>query len=525
MRLFGTHSGARISGLAGAAVLSVYYREEPKVKECFATPYPAVTGSRPPDALIFSDKYAYLRQVLNNADWSGVARWYATQIQELAKTTLNPRDYWGLSVLNVQSYCDRTLTVGDLHAFTEECILKMCIADYGNKVGFGFASAARDPKTLSAFFLNGLSHSDGQLNWFSSFDAAKAGSRYGFCLGWVKEPAKHTASRIIVAIGAAFMGAAAWQAISAGSSVATSAVSTTAAGSAGGAAGAAAGAAAVPAIETVVVSASALAPVTAGTVAAGIASGTIAASAAAPAIAAPAAPPIETVVVQAAPVSTVTAGSVASGLATGAVSAVASAPPLVTPQTPIETVTVEASANQPVTAGTVGAGLAAGTIAATAAAPSITTGTIETVTVEAPADTIQIDPLETAVTGVTSIAITQPTISVPEPQLPEIDTEPTLTDQVVEGLENAIADYGAGVVLDQLEQWLTDLLGRPPTPTEIDQWEDWINNGGDPPTVTEDSLISSPGFWILAAVIGYGVYQYSRSPASRSSRRRSTRKR
>lgn len=477
MRLFGTHSGAQISGLAGAAALSVYYKERPKVEAVFASPYPTVTGSRPPDALIFSDKYAYLRQVLNNADWSGVARWYATQIQELSKTTLNPRDYWGLSALNVQNYCDRTLTVPDLRAFTEECILTMCIADYGNKVGFGY-QGSRDVNSLAAFFQNGLSHNDGQLNWFNSYDAAKAGSRYGFCLGWVKEPSKHTASRIIVALGAAFMGAAAWQAISAGTSTAAStAASSTASGSAGGAG--AATAAAVPAgVETVVVSASAIAPVTAGTVAAGIASGTIAATAAAPAIVAPAATPIETVVVEAAPISTVTVGTVASGIAAGTVAAVAAAPPIVTPPAP----------------------------------ESI----IETVTVEAPAETVQITPAEAAVTGITSIALTQPTISVPEPQLPEIDTEPTLTEQITDGLSTAVSDLGADAVIAELEQYLTDLMGRPPTPTEVDQWEDWINNGGEPPTVSEDALISSPGFWILAAVIGYGVYQYTRrSPSKR----------
>lgn len=576
MRFRGTHSGARVSGLAGLAganAFMVYAPYANKVAEVFAKPYPGATGSRPPDSLIFSDKYAYLRQVLNNADWSGVARWYATQIQQAVNASgwydplnppvapppastpppaptsyipetvatvstpppiinrpiltdrilaggkraqlrglaglegLNPKEYWNLSKLNLQDYCDRTFTMGDLHAFTKECILKMCVADYGNKVGFGY-QGGMDNLSLAMFFANGLSHNDGQLDWFKSYDATKGGYRYGMCIGWVKEPSKHTASMIMVAIGAAFMGAAAWQAISATGSTVASAGATGGGITGGGGAGAAAGGITSAGIETVVVAAPALAPITAGTIGAGLATGAIAATAAAPAITSPA---IETVTVTAAPVSTVTAGSVAAGVASGTVAAVASAPPLVTPASPIETVTVEASANQPVTAGTVGAGLATGTIAATATAPSITTGTIETVTVEAPAETIQIDPVEAAITGVTSIAITQPTISVPEPNLPEIDTEQTLTDRIVEGLENAIADIGADAVMSELEKWLEDLLGRPPTSTEVDQWGDWIDSGGttSPPTVSEP-LLKNPAFWILAGVIGYTVYELSK---------------
>lgn len=593
MRLAGTHSAAQVSGIAGlsgATAGAVYGQYAGNIRRVFEQPYPAVTGPRPPDSLIFEDKFAYLRQVLNNADWGGVARWYATMIQQAVNSSqwydplnppppppppapvatyeppppapvvtmpeappiiapapapivavapvrtpvlrsrdvrsgsrlaglsdlsgLNPKEYWGLSKLNLQDYCDRTFNLQDLHAHTKECILKMCIADYGNKVGFGYAGRT-DFINLALFFANGLSHNSGQLDWAKSYEAAKNGTRYGFCLGWVKEPNKHTASNIIVAIGAAFMGAAAWQAISAGAGAASGGV-TGASGGAGAGAGATAGATATG-IETVVVSASAIAPVTAGTVAAGLASGTIAATAAAPAITAPSAT-IETVVVQAAPVSAVSAGSVAAGVGAGTIAATATAPPIVAPSPVIETVVTEAApiSETPITAGTVAAGVAAGTIAATATAPAITSQpVIETVTVEAPADTIQIDPVEAAVIGTSAIALTQPVINVPEPNLPEIDEgEPSLTDRVVTGLEDAIANFGADWVVSQLERYLQDLLGRQPTQTEIDEWEDWINGGGStpPPTVS-----SSPKwvYWLLGAAIAYALYEYSREPKKR----------
>lgn len=601
MRFSGTHNAAQVSGIAGLAGTNagaVYGQYAAKVKQVFEQPYPTVTGTRPPDSLIFTDKYAYLRQVLNNADWYGVARWYATMIQQAVNyagwydplyppapepppppapvvtyepppptpvvtmpeappiiapapapvvavapvrtpvlrsrdvrsgsrlaglsdlSGLNPVEYWNLSKLNLQDYCDRTLNLQDLHAHTKECILKMCIADYGNKVGFGYAGRS-DYLNLALFFANGLSHNSGQLDWAKSYEAAKNGTRYGFCLGWVKEPNKHTASNIIVAIGAAFMGAAAWQAISAGAGAASGGVTGAAGGTGAGAgAGAATGAATATGIETVVVSASAIAPVTAGTVAAGIASGTIAATAAAPAITAPTGT-IETVVVEAAPVATVSAGTVAAGVGTGAIAATATAPPIVAPSTPapsvIETVTTEASAlpETQITAGTVAAGVAAGTIAATATAPAITSEpVIETVTVEAPADTIQLDPVEAAAIGTSVISLTQPVINVPEPNLPEIEDEPSLTDRVVEGLENAVAEYGADWVMSQLERLLTELLGRPPTQGEVDDWEDWLNGGGSTPP---PSASSSPSwvYWLLGAAIAYALYEYSREPKKR----------
>jgi hypothetical protein len=313
MRLAGTHDAARVSGiaralsrrttlgnLAGTNAISVYSKYAKIVDEIFAAPFPTPTGTRPPDALIFSDAFGYLTQVLNNADWQGVARWYATRIQETLKDTTNPKAFWELSALNVQAHCDRTFTPGDLHAFTKLCILQLCIADYGNKVGFGYQGKS-DSLNLAMFFMNGLSHNSGQLDWMQSAANAKAGTRYGMCIGWVKEPSKHTASRIIVAVGAAFIGAAAWSAIS------------TAGAATSGATGAA-----IPAAGT-----------TGGAIVGGGAS------------VIPAGVEVVTTVASALPAVTVTAGTIGAGLAAGTVAIVASAPPLMTEQ-PIETVTTEA---------------------------------------------------------------------------------------------------------------------------------------------------------------------------------------
>lgn len=414
------HFSNSLQGLSGAAPIGVYSKYAAKVAELWRTPAPSPTGTRPNDALIFSDPYGYLRVVLNNSDWDGVSRWYATQITEILKTSTSPPDFWNLSKLNVQNYCDRTLNLSDLRAFTEKCILVMCIADYGNKVGFGYAGK-RDDLNLAMFFDNGLSHNDGQLNWQTSFDAAKAGQRYGFCIGWVKEPAKHTASRIIVAIGAAFIGGAAFQAISTAANAA-SAAATTSATAAGSAA-----ASVVPAgIETVTV------------------------VAAAPAI---------------------TAGSVAAGLSAGAVAVATAPPPLSAP--PIETVTVIGSA--PSAGISVGQALTAGAIATAVTAPALLTPSIETVTVEAPrVEEHPVSAAETAATGLVSVGIQYPAISAGNPPNPQY-SEDSLTDRIKEHLQDAAEEYGSQWIKDHLQEWLTDELGRTPTQTEYEQYQDIVD--------------------------------------------------
>lgn len=409
-----------MEGLHGTTAAAVYGKYAAKVAEMWNTPLPPVTGTRPDDEYIFTNPEGYLRTVLNNADWDGVARWYATQITAILKSSTSPPEFWDLSKLNVQNYCERVLTVGDLRAFTEKCILVMCIADLGNKVGFGYGGP-RDNLNLALFFANGLSHNNGQLDWEQSFNAAKSGSRYGFCIGWVKEPSKHTASRIIVAVGAAFIGAAAFTAITAPAAASAGATSGAAAGSA---TGATAGAAIPAGIEVVTV------------------------VGAAPAI---------------------TAGSVAAGLSAGAIAVAASPPALSTP--PIETVVVSAPAAPAVT---VGEALTAGAIATAASAPALLTPSIETVTVEAPrVEQHPVSAAETAATGLISVGITYPALNLPNAPNPQYD-DSSWTDRVKENLQDAAEQYGQQWIEDHLAEWLRDQLGREPTTVELEQYEDYI---------------------------------------------------
>jgi hypothetical protein len=459
MRLAGTHDAARVSGiaralsrrttlgnLAGTNAISVYSKYAKIVDEIFAAPFPTPTGTRPPDALIFSDAFGYLTQVLNNADWQGVARWYATRIQETLKDTTNPKAFWELSALNVQAHCDRTFTPGDLHAFTKLCILQLCIADYGNKVGFGYQGKS-DSLNLAMFFMNGLSHNSGQLDWMQSAANAKAGTRYGMCIGWVKEPSKHTASRIIVAVGAAFIGAAAWSAIS------------TAGAATSGATGAA-----IPAAGT-----------TGGAIVGGGAS------------VIPAGVEVVTTVASALPAVTVTAGTIGAGLAAGTIASVAAAPPISAPPPSapapvIETVTTTASAiaPAPITAGTIGAGLAAGTVAIVASAPPLMTEQpIETVTTEAPR-IVEQHPVDIATaigTGLVSVGIEQFVPSAPAPSDFEVQGD-SLTDNIKNNLQDAAGEYGSQWLQDHLAEWLRDQLGREPTPDELDEYERYIPGAG-----------------------------------------------
>lgn len=443
-----------LNGLNGATALSAYAKEKAKVAELWSTSGAVSTGTRPDDDVIFSDPYGYLRVVLNNADWDGVTRWYATRLTEILKNSTRPPDFWNLSKLNLQNYCDRTLTLRDLRSFTEKCILVMCVADYGNKVGFGYAGK-RDDLNLAMFFANGLSHNDGQLNWFTSFDHAKAGTRYGFCIGWVKEPAKHTASRIIVALGAAFIGAAAFSALTAPTAAATSGGAAAGTGT-GASAGASAGAIVPSGIETV------------------------------------------TVVGSAAPV--VTAGSVAAGLSAGAIAVVATPPPLSTPT--LETVTVTGAAPATgVSVATVGAGLSAGAVAVATAPPPLSTPSIETVTVEAPRVEHQpVSPTETAATGLISVGISYPALNLPNAPNPQYDYENSLQDRIKDNLRDAAEQYGQQWIEEHLAEWLREQLGREPTPVELQQYEDYISPYS-PASLMRNYLPIVIGALVIAALI------------------------
>lgn len=424
-----------------------------------AAPYPPVTGNRPPDQLIFDDKYTYLRLVLNNADWDGVARWYATQINDKLKSTTNASQFFELSQLNLQSYCDRQLGIGDLRAFTERCMYPMIISDLGTKVGFGtdirlpqgscFLSRAYNFFTLRTLFVG---YSGGYVKIAA---AVKAGARANFSLGWIREPESHLVGQIIAAVGYGLFAVAAAAAI-------------------------------VQVIALAAAPAAAAAPAIAAPIAAPVVVAAAPAVIAAPVVAV-AAPIIETVVVTAAPVILGTAGvaTVAAGIAAGAI-AVAAAPapisppsisappePVIPPPPIIETVVTQASALPAISVAPTAA------LVSVAAAPAIfapPSTTIETVTVEGNRPPqIDLDPATVAAIGVESIAIPQPDISLPsEPELPEIDD--SLTDQLKAQLKKALESLGGDLLKSQLEKLLAEKLRREATPEETEYFEDYIDS-------------------------------------------------
>jgi hypothetical protein len=312
--------------------------------------------------------------------------------------------------------------------------------------------------------------------------------------------------------------------LAAGAAAGAAAGTTAAVGTAGaaGATGAAVGATAVG-IETVTVVASALPVLGAGaaviSTGTALAAGSVIAAVAPPPIAPPEIPipvGIETVTVTATSAGVAPLVPIASaGAAIGAGTIVATATPPAPVEPTIETVTVEAS-TEPVPPPPL-LPVATAVTAVASVLPPAPFEPIETVTVEASAETIHIDPLEAAATGVTAIALTQPFIDVPEPQLPEIDTDESLIDRVTTGLTDAVSSVGADAVIGQLEQYLQDLLGRPPTPTEVDQWSDWVDTGGTTPPPHITSAASTWAFWILGGVIALAIYEYSRRKKRRKS--------
>ena len=102
---------------------------------------------------------------------------------------------------------------------------------------------------------------------------------------------------------------------------------------------------------------------------------------------------------------------------------------------------------------------------------------IETVTVEAPR-IAPIDPALAPIIGAPGIALDLPNISVPEPTPPQYEDDPSLTDRIKTGLQDAASQYGQQYVEDYLTQQLTDELGRPPTSDDLGAWQDWIDAGG-----------------------------------------------
>lgn len=480
MRFHGSMQSARVSGIAAKGLSGLAGTVQPVFdalavyRKIMSAPDPTPSMDWPglEDYQVLTEPDTYLHYALESANYGAVRRWYLIKLDQILDQTTQPGAFWDISKINLQNYANRTLTAGDLKLFTNSCILSLVVADMGNKVGFGFGSWSGEADL--AMKLRALSGNDGQYNWYEAAENLLKGYNWGFTLGWVKEPSKHTASRIMVAIGAAFMGAAAFQAISAAGAAAGSEV--------GGAASAA----------------------TAGGEAAAVGAGTVAVEAAIPA-------GIETVIVAAPAASAVTAGTIGAGLATGAI--VAAAPPAMStpeispevlpdapPAVPIESVVVEAApiVAPPIPAATIGAGLAAGTIAATTAPPIVGTAQppIETVVVEAPPiETPPVDPEVAAIIGAATIPLTQPIIEMAEPTLPEIDTEPSLTDRIKNGLADAVADFGVQYVSDRLAELLTQLLGRPPTDAELNDAGTFIGRAPPP-------IMAGVSPWLMLLFMG-----------------------
>lgn len=173
----------------------------------------------------------------------------------------------------------------------------------------------------------------------------------------------------------------------------------------------------------------------------------------------------------------------------------------------------------PTVAGSIGAGLATGAVALTAAPPAVTEAApIEEIVVEESRIVEQPVSLEeAAATGLTTVGISIPEISVPEPSLPEIDIadESLLTD-VKNGLVDAVEQYGTEYVGSQLEQFLTDQMGRPPTQTEVTEWGDWIDTGADPNNAPDRK--PPFGLWLLGGVLVFAAVELARKGGKKRKR-------
>lgn len=262
-----------------------------------------------------------------------------------------------------------------------------------------------------------------------------------------------------------------------------------------------------------------------GAAAGGAAAGAGAGAGAVAATVIPAGIEVVTVAATALPVIGASTAIVSAGaaIAAGSVVAAAAPPPLAPPEIApppagIETVTVSAAAIPAVTpavpvaiAGSaIGAGAA---IVATSTPPPIVqaqtpppSDVIETVTVEAAPISAPPPPIiaASAIPGVVSIALDAPTISVPEPNPIYEDPQPTVADTVKNGLIDAVEQYGADYVSSELVDYLTGLLGRPPTQSEIDQYQDWLNDGANPDDAPGNTT-AIVGFALLGALLVYAA--------------------
>lgn len=236
-------------------------------------------------------------------------------------------------------------------------------------------------------------------------------------------------------------------------------------------------------------------------------------------------------------------GTVGAGIAAGTIAATAIPPPSINvaaptsppaqpsaaPETALEEIVVTQSAIPPapaIDAATVGAGMATGAIAVTAQPPALTEPTVEEIVVEESRIVEQPVSLEeAAATGLVSVGIQLPQISVTEPTLPEIDIQDGgLWNDVKTGLLDAVEQFGTDYVGSWLEDYLTDLLGRQPTQNEVIEWGDWIDAGADPnnaPRGNGGGLLGlSWGSWLLLAVMGVAAYEVASEGGKRRKRKR-----
>lgn len=226
----------------------------------------------------------------------------------------------------------------------------------------------------------------------------------------------------------------------------------------------------------------------------------------------------------------VTAGA---ALASGALITASTPPPLTaqpptpTPNLPpepvIETVTVTGSVPV-VTApevATIGAGLTTGAIVATSTPPApvqpeppAQPDVIEEVVTEAPR-IAPIDPALASIIGAPGIVLDLPNISVSEPTPPQYEDDPTLTDRIKTGLQDAASQYGQQYVEDYLTDQLTDQLNRPPTNDDLDAWQEWIDAGG----LQSGSSAGNLWPWLLVGGLAAAVV-WTESKRGKKSRRR-----
>jgi hypothetical protein len=171
----------------------------------------------------------FLRAAVERSDWKSVGDWYAFTINNILRTSTDPAKFWSLCTLDLGQFRKLSpFTLSDLYAFIIFCDIPFTINDLGREVGLGTNISPNDTLSFGRW-LAALSGSDGAISLTQAMKNVKERNGRGFALGWQKEPSKHTASRIITAIGLAIVGGAAVSAaLSAGASAVGAATATSA---------------------------------------------------------------------------------------------------------------------------------------------------------------------------------------------------------------------------------------------------------------------------------------------------------